>query len=325
VHILLVNKAPIPVFAYGGTERVIWDLGKALSQLGHTVSYLVPQGSSCPFARVIHIDPSLAIESQVPQDVDLVHFHSAPSFPELLNKPWLTTQHGNSIKGEQLPLNTVFVSRNHAQRHFAQCYVHNGLDWDAYGKPNLDRPDAYLHFLGKAAWRVKNVKGSIDVALGARKRLKVLVGNRLNIKRGFRFTIYPSISFYGMVGGEVKINLLRDSAGLVFPVRWHEPFGLAVIESLYFGAPVFSTPYGALPEIVGSENGFLSYRSQDLVDAINHFVPNRKINHQLAQDCFNAKRMALDYLQKYETVLSGSTLNAQQPRMNDDAVALPWV
>ena len=45
-------------------------------------------------------------------------------------------------------------------------------------------------------------------------------------------------------------SLLNASRGLIFPVRWHEPFGLAVIESLYFGCPVFATPYGALPELV---------------------------------------------------------------------------
>lgn len=28
MHVLLVNNSPIPVYGYGGTERVIWDLGK---------------------------------------------------------------------------------------------------------------------------------------------------------------------------------------------------------------------------------------------------------------------------------------------------------
>jgi len=324
MHILLVNKAPIPVFAYGGTERVIWDLGKALTQLGHKVSYLVPAGSSCPFAEVIAIDPTRNLESQIPDHVDLVHFQSKPDAPEQLNKPWLVTQHGNALEGETLPVNTTFVSRNHALRHGAQSYVYNGLDWTDYGEPNLDAPDTYLHFLGKAAWRVKNVQGAIDVALHAHRHLRVLGGNRLNIKRGFRFTLSPSISFYGMVGGQTKMHHLRGSAGLVFPVRWHEPFGLAVIESLYFGAPVFSTPYGALPEIVRPENGVLSTSKVELARAVNEFVPNRKLNHQLAQECFNAKRMAIDYLKLYETVLSGGSLNPNAPQMKEAASALPW-
>ena len=35
-----------------------------------------------------------------------------------------------------------------------------------------------------------------------------------------------------------KGEILNSSKGLVFPVLWHEPFGLAIIESLYYGCPV---------------------------------------------------------------------------------------
>ena|GEM_PF-53569 len=322
--LLLVNKAPIPVFAYGGTERVIWDLGKALTQLGHKVSYLVPAGSSCPFAEVIAIDPTRSIESQIPEAVDLVHFQFKPDYPDRITKPWLMTQHGNSQVGEVLPLNTVFVSKNHAERHGSQSYVLNGLDWSEYGQVNLQDPRAYMHFLGKAAWSVKNVKGAIDVALKTHFPLKVLGGDRLNIKRGFRFTLSPRVHFYGMVGGEQKMQLLRNSSGLVFPVRWHEPFGLAVIESLYFGAPVFATPYGALPELVTPENGVLATSTQELAYGIQNHIPSRKLNHERAQELFSAKRMALDYLVQYEKVVSGRLLHQHSPTLLNAATGLPW-
>lgn len=74
MHVLLVNTTPIPVYAYGGTERVIWDLGKSLVKLGHKVSYLVPQGSHCDFARVLPIDTSQPWEKQIPADIDITHF-----------------------------------------------------------------------------------------------------------------------------------------------------------------------------------------------------------------------------------------------------------
>lgn len=284
----------------------------------------MPQGSTCPFARVIPIDPGQPVENQIPQDVDLVHFQFKPEYPERLNKPWLMTQHGNSNVNEVLPINTVFVSRNHAQRHGSNCYVLNGLDWSEYGPVNLKAPQPYFHFLGKAAWRVKNVQGAIDVSLKAGQTLKVLGGNRLNIKRGFRFTLSPRVHFYGMVGGEQKMSLLRDSSGLIFPVRWHEPFGLAVIESLYFGAPVFATPYGALPELVNSESGVLSASEQDLAHAVESFVPNRMRNHQYAQDLYNARRMAQDYVRVYEHVLNAAQLNPQAPVMPASALDLRW-
>lgn len=325
MHILLVNRATIPVFAYGGTERVIWDLGKALNQLGHRVSYLVPPGSTCPFAKVIQLEPEKDWSRQIPGDVDVVHFQFQPERAETIPKPWLMTQHGNSDVNSPLPLNTVFLSRNHAQRHGSTVFVHNGLDWSSYGPVNLERPQDYHHFLGKAAWRVKNVQGAIDVAREAGCTLKVLGGNRLNFRRGFRFTLSPKIHFYGMVGGEQKMGLLRDSSGLIFPVRWHEPFGLAIIESLFFGSPVFATPYGALPELVDTENGVLVNSMRLLAEGVLHFRPNRRRNHERAQDLFNAMRMARDYLQRYADVMNGRVLHHQAPVMRQAASQLPWV
>ncbi len=232
MHILFVNQAPIPVFAYGGTERVIWDLGKSLVKLGHRVSYLVPAGSHCDFAQVLPIREEVGWAEQVPADVDLVHFQFNPDRLDALGKPYLMTQHGNSDPDVALPLNTVFVSRNHAERHGSPEYVHNGLDWEAYGAVDFERPRPYFHFLGKAAWRVKNVQGAIDVATDAGVELMVLGGTRLNLKRGFRFTWSRRVQFSGMVGGSQKMHLINGSRGLILPVLWHEPFGLAVIESL---------------------------------------------------------------------------------------------
>lgn len=42
MHILICNYSPVPVFAYGGTERVIWDLAKNLVLKGHEVSFWHP-------------------------------------------------------------------------------------------------------------------------------------------------------------------------------------------------------------------------------------------------------------------------------------------
>ncbi len=324
MHILIVNQAPIPVFAYGGTERVIWDLGKSLTNAGHRITYLVPESSKCPFAQVITFGPTQDWRALIPSDIDLIHFQFNPGENSELPTPWLMTQHGNSQVGEPLPLNTVFVSENHARRHGAQTFVHNGLDWSGYGSVDLTASKSHFHFLGKAAWRVKNVQGAIDVARAAHQRLIVMGGHRLNIKRGFRFTWSPDIQFTGMVGGEEKFSVMRHSKGLIFPVRWHEPFGLAIIESLYFGCPVFATPYGAIPEIVTPECGLLSEKKQVLADGLidSRFEP--ATCHELAKTRFSANRMAEDYLQVYQRILDGETLNATAPCMNESAKQLPW-
>lgn len=326
MHILIVSNSKIPVFTYGGTERVIWDLGYALTQIGHKVTFLVAPGSKCDFAKIIFLDKTTDLRNQIPLDIDIVHFQFKPEFNLDGDFPhaYAFTEHGNTVHESRFPLNTIFVSKNHASRHQSDQFVYNGLNWDAYGKVDFSLARTHHHFLGKAAWRVKNVSGAIEVALGAKTNLAVLGGSRLNIKRGFRFTWSRNIQFYGMVGGQEKFFLLNSSKGLIFPVRWHEPFGLAIIESLYFGCPVFGTPYGSLVELITPEFGYLSVSKIDLITAIR----NLKFNHRNCQDYvvenFNSLKMAHTYVAKYEMILSGNKLNQASPKFNNLLNRLPW-
>lgn len=317
MNILIVSNILIPVEKYGGTERVMWYLGKELAKKGHRVTYLAKKGSRSDFAQVIEWRDTQPLNPQIPADTDVVHFILPPSEP--VEKPYIVTIHGNSSDQCPLDRNTVFVSRDHAERHGSNSFVHNGMDWGDYGKTSLFNKKNYFHFLGNAAWRLKNVAGAIALVKQVEgARLKVLGGRRLNFRMGFRLTLNPKIQFYDMVGGEEKLDLLRYSKGLIFPVRWHEPFGVSLIESLYFGCPVFGTPYGALPEIVTPEVGFLSNKLSELKEAVAHaedFSPKKC--HERAVEFFNSKKMADDYEKKYEIVLKGNYLNAHDPVLKE--------
>ena len=298
MKILLVHQGlKVPVHSYGGTERVIWDLAKGLVSLGHDVTFLVPEGSVCDFAKIININSQKSILSQIPRNAfDIVHMQfrveDEPDFP------YLVTEHGNTKFPSSLNLNTVFVSKNHAFRYGSQAFVHNGLDWSSYGPVDWTMPRLHYHFLGKGSWPVKNLKGAIQVARKARVELAVLGGKRLNLSRTFRFTPWRSIKFHGMVGGALKFRLLNESKGMIFPVRWNEPFGLAVIESLYFGNPVFSTPYGAIPEIVSPQCGYLSNSVSELAQAVQELNFDSRECHQRAVLKFNHLAMAKGYIGK---------------------------
>lgn len=326
MHVMIANNSPIPVFAYGGTERVIWDLGRQLVEMGHQVTYLVPEGSRCDFARLLPIRPDRPWHEQVPDDVDLVHFQFDPRLAsdDALGKPFLFTEHGNSHRPRALPRNTVFLTRNHAARYGSTEFVYNGLDWSAYGPVDFDRPRRYAHFLGKGAWGVKNLKGAIRVARLAGVELEVLGGERFNFRRGIRMTFSRRVHFHGMVGGQQKCELLNGSRGMVFPVRWHEPFGLAVIESLYFGCPVFSTPYGSLPELVPQDCGVLAADAPTLAEALQSRRFDARACHAHVVQHFSSDAMARSYLRCYERVVAGELLNAVPPAIQDTARSLPW-
>lgn len=317
MRILIVHIGAIPVQLYGGIERVIWALGKELVKLGHDVTFLVKQGSYCDFANVLHINEHRPILEQITKDYDIVHFSYKPNGLELINFKYIITIHGNSNTLDEQDRNTVFVSKNHALRHNSNSYVHNGLDWNDYLSPDLNKKRHYFHFLGNAAWRVKNVSGAISIIKKTpSEKLKILGGVRFNFKMGIRFTFSPRVSFAGEVGGDQKCKLLNESKGLIFPVKWHEPFGLAITESLYYGCPVFGTPYGSLPEIITKDVGFLSAKSDELAAAILQVDDySRQRCHEYARDEFNSKKMAAEYFKKYEKVIAGENLNSSPPKL----------
>jgi len=315
MNIVLFQNAYIPAIKYGGTERVIYYLAEALYNIGHNVTLLVKGATRATHINIVLYDENKTLQSQIPKNTDIVHLHSALN--EELTIPYVITIHGNSKTQDKLDKNSIFVSKNHAHRYNSSSFVLNGLNWDDYSKVDLKQKRDYYHFLGKASWRVKNVKSAIDIIKEADEKIKILGGVRFNFKMGIRWTFTQKASFYGMVGGDKKDKLLNGSKGLVFPVLWHEPFGLAIIESLYFGAPIFATPYGSIPELVHKDVGFLSSSKDELVEAIKSNSFNPKVCHEYANDMFNANIMAKEYLKRYEIVLNGDSLNSEAPYLNE--------
>ena len=211
LHVLL-TRMPLPPPKYGGTERVLWSLGIAQKEMGHEVRYLLKANTNHnPDVQVYDDKRSLA--DQIDDWADIVHFHWP--YEGELHKPFVCTEHSNCEEEKDFPVNTIYLSSKHAQNNSATCYVHNGLYWESYGEPNF-KPKNYVHFLAKASWRIKNLQGTVRIAKAAKVPLHVLGGNRINIRRNPYCYLSPSIRFHGMVGGEAKNQLIRDSKGLIF-------------------------------------------------------------------------------------------------------------
>ncbi|OOR87898.1 glucosyl transferase [Moraxella caviae] len=320
LHVLLTRLA-IPPKDYGGTERVIWALAVAQRQMGHEVRFLTKANpNNNPDVQLY--DKSKSIAEQIDDWPDVVHFHWP--YDGELHKPYICTEHSNAEKAQEYPINTVFLSSKHAENHGATCYVHNGLYWADYSEPNLDNPKDYVHFLAKAAWRVKNLQGTIDIAKQAGKRLEVIGGKRFNLSRNPYFYLSPNIGFNGMVGGVAKDNLIKNSKGLIFPVLWHEPFGLAIIESMYLGCPVFASPFGSLPDIISHDGlGVLSDSYSELAEAVKQVDKyDRRVCHEHAKTHFGHEAMGRAYQKCYERVIAGETLNPTRPKSTGNVKAL---
>ncbi|TWV83509.1 glycosyltransferase family 4 protein [Moraxella sp. VT-16-12] len=318
LHVLL-TPLPIPPNDYGGTERVLWALYQGQKALGHQVKFLTKYDNRHPDGLLY--DEHQPLESQIQGWADIIHFHFP--YDGDIDTPFVCTEHSNSDVEQTFHINTIYLSKKHAQNYHATCYVHNGLYWADYGEPNLSSPQNYVHFLAKASWRVKNLQGAVHIAQKANIPMHILGGKRFNIRRNPYCYLSSRLTFHGMVGGTSKNELVKNSKGLIFPVLWHEPFGLAVIESLYLGCPVFATPFGALPDIISQENlGVLSEHYHVLVDAVQRIDGfDRRACHEHAKNHFSHLSMSKAYLQCYEKVLAGESLNPSQPRSNPNSKA----
>jgi glycosyltransferase involved in cell wall biosynthesis len=334
MHITLYKsgRIPIPPKFYGGTERVIYWLGKALIELGHQVTLIANAQSHIPGAelRVIaddKTDPQAWLRL-LPASADIVHLHFRPR--QLCAKPFLLTGHGNGQPGEQFHPNTVFVSRSQAANHGSRHFVHNGLDPGEYAFS--EKREDYAVFVAKARWKVKNLPGAVAVARRAGIELRVL-GSR-NWPFNLQKLLPPirGVRYYGMIGAGEKRELLARARCLIFPVRWEEPFGISLTEALVSGGYVVGTPYGSLPEIVTRETGVLSAKADEFVEAVRNpqrFSP-AACRDRVLRGGFTHLDMARKYLKYYEQVLARGSLGEAQgttPATRPGFVAkrlLPW-
>jgi len=334
LHVTLYKpgEIPIPPKLYGGTERVIYWLGKALVELGHRVTLVANSQSEIPGAELRapaadETDPRAWLRL-IPDSTDVVHAHETPKAQ--INKPLLLTCHGNGQPGERFHPNTVFISQKHAANHGSRHFVHNGIDPADY--LFSEKRGDYAVFLAKARWPVKNFPGAVQVARRAGIELRVL-GSRnwpLNLQR-----LLPPIRgvrYYGMMGGREKAEMISRARCLIFPVRWEEPFGLALVEAMVSGAYVAGTPYGSLPEIVTPETGVLGAQAEELAGAVKNpqrFSP-QKCRDRVLRDGFTHLDMAKNYLKFYERVLGRGSLleEGESPPVTQPGFVakqlLPW-
>ncbi len=327
MHIALCHNALIPPPKYGGTERIIYWLARALNKLGHQTTLVAHRGSKIPGTRLIESDENADWESFVPKDVDLLHLWSTPS--PVPKRPFLVTIEGNGKPGEVFHPNTLFISRQHAANHGTSDFVYNGIDPDDYTcTPN--RED-YVVFLAKASWKVKNLEGAIAVARAAKLRLEVMGSRDWPAGLHRYMPAIRGVRYHGMVGDAEKRLILSRARALLFPVRWHEPFGIAIIEALASGCAVLGTPYGALPEIITPEVGLLSDNGHDLAEALrdrNRFSHQRCRQH--AEEKFSDLCMARAYLTYYQQVVRTGRISERAPRTLENASGLssksllPW-
>jgi glycosyltransferase involved in cell wall biosynthesis len=302
LHVAVFSHYRLPVKGYGGTERVVVALVRALAVLGHRVTLVALPGTRVREATVIAVSAKTLTAADVdlarllPPGADILHaFFQLKRAP---SHPFVQTLEGNLRPGAPVPPNNIFVSRDHARRSGRDVFVYNGLDPGDFVFRSVK--DDFDLFLG----RLHSAKGYRWAIAGAQRS-----GHRLLLAGGWRPSFRRNIKFVGEVDGRRKAELLAGARCLWMPALWPEPFGLTTIEALFSGTPVLATHWGALPEVVSSEVGALGDTIDELVAAaamIHTRDPAACRAH--AERHFSHLVMAEEYLRMYRCLLDSGAL-----------------
>src|SRR5262249_18749199 len=186
--------------------------------------------------------------------------------------------------------------------------IHHGIDMADYAISA--GPRRYLAFLGRIA-PLKGTHVAIQIARASGIPLKIAGEVQPVYQDFFEREIAPHvdgrfIEFIGEVDLKAKNELLTGAMALLFPIQWHEPFGLVMIEAMACGAPVLALPGGSVPEVVREGvSGHIRDSAEELVACLRGLkFDARKVRSYVAEN-FSVEVMTGKYLELYEQVLGG--------------------
>jgi len=328
----------VPPKLYGGTERIVAYLSDELVAQGHEVT-LFASGDSVTTAKLEAVWPNaLRLDEGIKdpiaphimmcemvarraEEFDVIHGHiDYLAYPVLrrLGIPFVTTLHGRLDLPELGPLYRVFddvpvVSISTSQRgplpHANYvATVHHGLP-ERLLLPGFGGGH-YLAFIGRISPE-KGPDAAIRIAAMAGMPLKMAAKVDKVDQAYFTSAVEPllahsHVEFIGEIGEKQKPALLGNAAGLLFPIAWREPFGLAMIEAMACGTPVIAFRDGSVPEIIeDGVTGFIVGNEDEAVAAVAklHTLDRARIR-RVFEERFTARRMATDYLHIYRRLIA---------------------
>ena len=328
---------PVPPTAYGGTELVIGTLCDGMAGAGHDVTLFTTGDSTCPVRRrwlFEHADPDrmgmavlelrhVAAAYDALRDVDIVHDHTLAGLflsETMSAAPVVATNHGPfgddmSDLYARVSHRVPVIAISHDQARGAPPnirvarVIHHGLDLDRY--PFGAGDGDFVLFLGRMS-PDKGVHTAIRAARAAGHR--IVIAAKMHEPDELRYfehqirpLLGPDAEYLGEVGFDEKVELLSSAGALVNPIRWPEPFGLVMIESLACGTPVIGYPQGAAREIVDQGlTGYLTDTEAGLISALRGVERfSRPACRRAAELRFSADRMVTDHVAFYRDVLAG--------------------
>jgi glycosyltransferase involved in cell wall biosynthesis len=252
---------------------------------------------------------------------DVVHVHvDYLAYPILQRTvvPFLATLHGRLDLRELQSLYGTFcdvpvVSISDSQR--APLPQPNYVGTIYHGIPERllqlgSGAGGYLAFLGRISPE-KAPDAAIRIAAKAGMKLKIAAKVDKVDEAYFAECIepllkQPHVEYIGEISDDEKSEFLGNAAGLLFPIAWREPFGLAMIEAMACGTPVIASNFGSVPEVIDDGvTGFIVESEEQAVAAVRRLGNlDRAAIRRAFENRFTARRMAKDYVGLYRQMIA---------------------
>lgn len=333
-----------PPKKYGGTEAVVHSLTEELVKRGHDVTLFATGDSKTnakldyfykkPLGNVADLktNPYLVLPHyyhcfKQANKFDLIHNHNdefAYLFTDLIKTPVVHTLHGSfyekEVKKEKKEMLKDFYYQNFISISKSQqkslkdikfmANIYNGVNLKDF-KFEAKRGD-YLFWIGRITYK-KGASDAIKVAKNLGMRL-VIAGSIDPAERDYLEREVLSqvdgekIIFAGEVGLKRKAELFRNAACSIFPIHWHEPFGLVMAESMACGTPVVAYDKGAAREVVRNNlTGFVvppKKGIEGLSEAVEKSVTiDRPVCREHVKESFTVEKMTDKYERIYKKLL----------------------
>lgn len=332
-----------PPVAYGGLERVVWDLARGLIDLGERVVIVGAEGSQTPPGGfTIEAMPCQGtvnvnwreteqrmweIYNPMIQDFDIIHGHNWFGYEHAsrvhnqdlrvchTHHGWLSQRWWNVPKPD-FPLNIMAISdwmaENYALMGFTSKRVYNGVDMDHY--PYSDNHGDRLLYVGRIS-EFKQPHIAIEAAQEAGYPIDIVGGtfvdNKTYLDKIVSLSDGDNVKVHLDAPHDAKIELLQNAKALLFPSAMGEPFGLVIIEALACGTPVVALDDGAVKELITSETGIVC-QPETTEQSVNLMAEAIKdIDDLRSKDCrdraemFSKEIMAKNYLDLYKEIIKG--------------------
>lgn len=259
---------------------------------------------------------------------DLFHSHFNERhlfFAPFVNKPIIVTGHWplsaafTDLLKELGPQKNVFlVPLSSRQKEKAAKVtqtteiVPNGIDLANF--PFFAAPGEYLAYLSRLVPE-KGADEAIVVARETGEKLKMAGKFRPESKKYRDFwrelephLTEPHVEFLKEIPHARVPEFLGRAKALLFPIKWDEPFGLAVVEAMALGTPVIAFNRGSIPDlIVDGKTGFIVKNREEMIAAVKK-IPSldRAACRAHVLEKFTAVRMVANYEKLYRRILKST-------------------